>query len=189
VQILSTGTEFDLPYNSEWNKIRPYDETSNFCWGRQFLDNTNFTCLLAVDVIQPHPCCCSQAACKIGTFQSIFYVMKESMLPPHVLDLDWKLPNFTGNLTGGFLKSPFYLTENLIGFPLLFSKKLPTVKELPRFMNLEPFIPLCSFINKWLSKNPLWGTDPEKLLYSASFCTLFRPSNMLYNFIFFNYKC
>jgi hypothetical protein len=115
--------------------------------------------------------------------------MKESMLPPHVLDLDWKLPNFNGNLTGGFLKFPSYLTENLVGFPLLFSKKPPTVKELPRFMNLEPFIPLCSFINKWLSKNPIWGTVPDNLLYSASFCTLFRPSNLLLYFIFCNKKC
>jgi hypothetical protein len=178
---MSTGTEFELPVSSEWIRIRPYDVASNYCWGPQYNGNVNST-YLSIDKTSALPACCySLTACNIGTFESIFYVMKESMLPPHVLDLDWKLPNFTGNLTSRFLKFPSYLAENLVGFPLLFSRKPPTVKELPRFMNLEPFIPLCSFINKWLSKNPTWGTDPDKQLFSASFCTLFRPSNTLFN--------
>jgi hypothetical protein len=185
---MSTGTEFEMP-SSELSRILPYNAESDFCWGQQSLDSVNFTCLSVDNTSSSPACCCSHKACNIGTFESILYLMKESMLPPHVLDLDWKLPNFTGNLTSGFLKFPSYLTENLVGFPLLFSKKPPTVKELPRFMNLEPFIPLCSFINKWLSKNPIWGTVPDNLLYSASFCTLFRPSNLLLYFIFCNKKC
>jgi hypothetical protein len=186
---MSTGTEFELPFIYEQIRIRPYDAVSDFCWGKQYLDNVNSTCL-SVDKTTASPaCCCSQTACNIGTFESIFYVMKYSMFPPHVLDLEWNFPNFTGNLTAGFFKFPSYLTENLVGFPLLFSKKPPTVTDLPRFMNLEPFIPLCSFINKWLNKKPLWGTDPDKRLYSASFCTLFRPSNTLYNFICCDTNC
>ena len=180
---MSTGTEFEMP-SSQLSRIWPYDEASDYCWGQQSLESVNSTCLSVGNTTSSPACCCFKTACNIGSFESIFYVMKESMLPPHVLDLDWKLPNFTGNLTSGFLKFPSYLTENLVGFPLLFSKKPPTAKELPRFMNLEPFIPLCSFINKWLSKNPIWGTVPDKLLYSASFCTLFKPSNTLYNLIF-----
>jgi hypothetical protein len=180
---MSTGTEFELPVISARNKIWPYNAVSDFCWGKQYLDNFTSTCHLEDNTPVSSVCCCSQTACitkNIGTFESIFFVMKYSMLSPHVLDFDWKLTNFTGNLTAGFWTFPSYLTENLVEFPLLFSKKPPTVKDLPRSMNLEPFIPLCSFISKWLSKNPLWGTDPDKLLYSASFCTLFRPSNTLY---------
>ena len=102
--------------------------------------------------------------------------MKESMSVPHVLDVDWSLQNFDGNLTAGFLKIPVYITENVTGFPLVFSQKAPTVKDLKRFMNLEPFIPLCEFINVWLNEIPHWGTLPHAFLYTASFCTLFKPS-------------
>lgn len=105
--------------------------------------------------------------------------MKESMYPPHVLDIDWNLENFTGNLSAGFLKMPDYVTANLTGYPLLFSKKPPSVKEMKRFMNLEPYIPLCQLVNEWTNTIPQWGTDPDPKLYLASFCTLFKPSNFI----------
>ena len=81
-------------------------------------------------------------------------------------------------LTTGFLKMPDYVTANLTGYPLLFSKKPPSVKEMKRFMNLEPYIPLCQLVNEWTNKIPQWGTDPDPQLYLASFCTLFKPSNI-----------
>ena len=119
-------------------------------------------------------CCCYRKACNIGDFQSIFYVMKESMSPPHVLDINWNLENFTGNLTAGFLKMPDYVNANLTGYPLILIKK---AKDMKRFMNLEPFIPLCELVNEWTNKLPQWGTDPDPQLYLSSFCTLFKPSN------------
>ena len=125
---------------------------------------------------QKPACCCDNTACNIGTFESIFYVMKESMSVPHVLDVDWSLQHFDGNLTAVFLKIPAYVTENVTGLPLVFSQKVPTVKDLKRFMNLEPFIPLCEFINVWFNEIPHWGTLQHTFLYTASFCTLFKPS-------------
>jgi hypothetical protein len=54
---------------------------------------------------EPAPaCCCNRNACIIGTFESIFTVMKESMFPPHVLDIDWSMSNITGDLTKGAIQ-------------------------------------------------------------------------------------
>jgi hypothetical protein len=39
-------------------------------------------------------------ACQLGTFESIFFVMKDSMSPPHVVNLEDLLKNFTGELKG-----------------------------------------------------------------------------------------
>ncbi len=51
---------------------------------------------------EPAPaCCCNRTACSIGTFESILTVMKESMFPPHAVDIDWNLSNLTGDLTKG----------------------------------------------------------------------------------------
>jgi hypothetical protein len=101
------------------------------------------------------------------------------MYPPHILDIPWDLTNFTGNLSAGFLTFPKYVTETFIGFPLLFSKKAPTLPDLKRFLNLEPFIPLCQFINLWRSQDPQWGTDENIKIYPDTFCTLFKPSKRL----------
>ena len=125
-------------------------------------------------------CCCTKVACNWGTFESIFYVMKEAMPPPHVLDVDWMLDeNFAGNLTNKFLKKPPYLNEDISEFPLILSNKKPSLGKLNRYMNLEPFIPLCQLGNVWQNDKPQWGTTPDNAYYSASFCTLFKPSNFL----------
>jgi hypothetical protein len=120
-------------------------------------------------------CCCNRTACSIGTFESILTVMKESMFPPHALDIDWSQSNFTEDKYKGVLPFPSYLTENLAGFPLLFSKKTHYYNE--RFLNLEPFIPLCLFNSKWLNNEPQHDTLGTCNLYCSSICTLFRPSN------------
>ena len=158
VQILSTGTEFEIPFNTAWNKLRLYDELSDSCFGANYhSDNSSFINMAEQKGCSQKPaCCCDNTACNIGTFESILYVMKESMSVPHVLDVDWSLQNFDGNLTAGFLKIPLYVTENVTGFPLVYSRKAPTVKDLKRFMNLEPFIPLCEFINGWFNEIPHW---------------------------------
>ena len=69
------------------------------------------------------------------------------------------------------------MTERLLGFPLVFAKKAPQPRDLKRFMNLEPFVPLCQFVGQWVNRNPNWGTDEDTMLYRDSFCTLLRPSN------------
>jgi hypothetical protein len=121
-------------------------------------------------------CCCTNAACNWGTFESIFYLLKEAMPTPHVLDVDWMLDgNFEGNLTAQFLKMPNYLNEDITGFPLISGNV-----DLTRFMNLEPFIPLCQLGNLWQNKKPQWGTTYDSHLFQASFCTLFKPSKFYF---------
>jgi hypothetical protein len=39
-------------------------------------------------------------ACQLGTFESIFYIMKDSMSTPHVLNKEDLPENFTGQLKG-----------------------------------------------------------------------------------------
>ncbi len=45
-------------------------------------------------------CCCNMKACQLGTFESIFYIMKDSMSAPHVLNKEDVPENFTGKLKG-----------------------------------------------------------------------------------------
>ncbi len=38
VHVLSTGTEFDILISTKWNKIIPYDEKSDYCWGSNYIN-------------------------------------------------------------------------------------------------------------------------------------------------------
>jgi hypothetical protein len=58
----------------------------------------------------------------------------------------------------------------------MFERRPMVVKDTKRFLNLEPFLPLCKLANRFINEDPPWGTLPDNLLYKASFCTLFRPT-------------
>ena len=86
----------------------PFDEKTDFCWGSDYFDlneDKNVTCLPDATGKTVPRCCCYQTVCNVGTFEAVFRVMRDSMYPPHVLDLDWSLTNFSGNLTAGYFPS------------------------------------------------------------------------------------
>ena len=96
-------------------KIQLFDESSDLCWGPDYLNTEVPICkpekprmsqtdpeLPMMSQHEPAPaCCCNRTACSIGTFESILTVMKESMFPPHAVEIDWNLSNLTGDLTKG----------------------------------------------------------------------------------------
>ncbi len=112
VQILSTETEMQL---TSPRTIQLFDESSDLCWGPEYLNTEVPICkpekprmsqtdpeLPMMSQHEPAPaCCCNRTACSIGTFESILTVMKESMFPPHAVEIDWNLSNLTGDLTKG----------------------------------------------------------------------------------------
>jgi len=93
---LGTGAEYPVD-ELVHDKIESSDQGSETCFGKLFytegIDCTPY--------VLPK-CCCNFKACKVGSFESVFSVMKESILPPHIVDVDWiKIENFTGT---GFVK-------------------------------------------------------------------------------------
>jgi hypothetical protein len=163
VLTLSTQTELEVPMLQIWNDVRNHDEASTYC-------NQNLSCSNSSQDLPE--CCCTKKACNIGSFESIFYVMKDSMIPPHVIHKDEQA--IEGNLSR--LRSSLIINRNLTTFPTIFEKKILDGLDMKRLMNLEPFIPLCKLTNQFIGQNPSWGTKINPLLYQASFCTLFRPT-------------
>ncbi len=100
--------------------------------------------------------------------------MKDAMMPPHILHMDEIPINFNGKLRG--LKVPSFVNREFTNYPIIFEKRANTVRETKRFFIPEPFIPLCKLAGSFLNARPRWGTNPDTLLYKASFCTLFRPT-------------
>jgi hypothetical protein len=68
------------------------------------------------------------------------------------------------------------VNRDVIGLPILYEKTKPTVEDAKRFLNLEPFIPLCKLTNLDINVKPRWGTTNEPRIYDYNFCTLFRPT-------------
>ena len=63
--------------------------------------------------------------------------------------------------------------KNLTDLPPIFAKKAPTGREsFKRFLNLEPFIPICKLANKLTNKNP-------RLANQEILDTIFFPSIMI----------
>ena len=165
VLALSTQTELDVPRTQIWADIRNRDRDSIYC-------NQNLSCSnSSQDLLE---CCCTKKACGIGTFESILYVMKDSMIPPHVIHKDEQPSAITGVLTK--LRPASIINHNLTKFPTIFEKKGSDGIDMKRFMNLEPFIPLCKLTNQFNNPIPSWGTKVDPFVYQASFCTLFRPT-------------
>ncbi len=100
IEILNTAAEaVDTDLKPELSSMLVSDARTNICWGSGFMKTTNLS-------YESVPKCCSdKTACDLGTFQSIFYVMKESMGQPHTTDFDWNYKDFTGLLGSNTLKS------------------------------------------------------------------------------------
>ena len=170
--VLISGSETDLSKQSQMSRAQDVDELSNNCWGADIL--SNFTYCTSSEEFKYPDCCCNLKLCKFGTFQSLLSVLKESIRPAHVFHHGEVSSSFQGNLSE--LKMPSFINKDLTNFPILFGKKSPTAKEMKRFFNLRPFIPLCKLTNLFSHQKPKWGTNPDSLMYDASFCTLFRPT-------------
>lgn len=76
VEILTIDT-----FRVELNNWILLNERKLLCWGSVFTRKLNLS---------------NKAECNMGTFQSIFYVMKESLDQPHATNFDWNYKNFTG---------------------------------------------------------------------------------------------
>jgi hypothetical protein len=145
VIMLSTQTELELSVaEHSGNKYKSFDRLSAYC--EQSSNHTSLS----------KECCNTSKACLMGTFESIFYVMKDSMIPAHVIHKDEQKINFTGNLVE--LTMPSIINKNLTIFPTISEEMYTTNNDYRQFLNLEPFIPLCKLTNQFNSQNPRWGT-------------------------------
>ena len=98
-------------------------------------------------------CCCNKKTCQRLTFEAVLALMKESSITPHVVNFEDQAELFNGDLKS--LKIPLLSKKNLTDLPPIFAKKAPTGREaFKRFLNLEPFIPICKLANKLTNKNP-----------------------------------
>ena len=173
VKILSTKTEMELVNDNAWSPIGLYDQSTKYCPGESFKFE-NFACVNNANGTVEN-CCCDYRLCEIGTFESVLQVMKDSQSPAHIFHFTEVFSNFSGDLTD-LRTIPSFVNRDVLGLPILFEKKLPTVEDSKRFLNLEPFIPLCKLTNLDTNKQPRWGTKKEQRIYNYSFCTLFRPT-------------
>jgi len=120
-------------------------------------------------------CCCKKTACSIGTFQSILFVMKDSLRSPHVFDHFWSRPIYNDETKKEFFAIPLTLTTAFQGMNVTFKNDLESIK------NLQPYVPFCWLYTKIYNDQPPWGTEfrTGKYLDRINFCTLFRPGSHL----------
>jgi len=103
----------DLQVGTDVNSLLMHDASTQYCWGKGFmkLNDVSYESVLK--------CCYDNTACDFGTFQSIFYVMKESLGQPHSTSFDWDYNEFTGLLSlntlrwGQFKEKIPYFKKNL----------------------------------------------------------------------------
>jgi hypothetical protein len=123
VEILTFEVE---DYRREPHKIEKFvSNDDNFSECKQLKNSTH----------KKPSCCKSHRACALGSFESIYQVMKESHSKPHSNKLTKsKLANNHESL----------ITKILSEFPL-------TMKNLTLFHqeNQFPFIPMCKTFGKW----------------------------------------
>ena len=173
VIMLSTETEMVLPMPATWNDIRMQDQLTSQCPGTMH----NFLNSVCVSEFNEtvRDCCCNMKACQLGTFESVMTVMKDSILPAHVLHFNDSDPIFSQNIFN-YNILPAHASKNITLFPNLFETKPPNNYDTKRFLNLEPYIPLCKLKKVFLSNDSKFGTAPSPFVYEYSFCTLFRPT-------------
>ncbi len=113
-----------------------------------------------------------------GSFETIFRVMKEVNLQPHLFDnQDLDALNFTGDIDD-IDSLPEFMSENLTLLRMKKPERSTILERLSVTSILQPFIPYCILENKW-SKPPLWGSKKIATTLReefSQFCTLFRPT-------------
>ena len=88
----------------------------------------------------------------------LFTIMKESLLPPHILHFE--SIGFTSSTNMSFVLP----SKDLVGYPMV--KNKPPIETLPYLFNREPLIPLCDYKpSDVISIEPIYN-----------FCKMFRWS-------------
>ena len=72
------------------------------------------------------------------------------MASAHIINLEEHSPSFFGQLKT--LKIPFTPLANLTKLPKIFATKAG--KDMKRYLNLEPFIPICKLANELNKDDP-----------------------------------
>ncbi len=146
------------------------DELFNMAMNYEDVEGQSFLCKNGT---RPD-CCSNRRFCAVGTFQSVFNVMRDSVRSPHPLDLFWTSSLFNGSATSEIFKFPNYVVKSLNGIPIPLKSNI-RIEKL--FLNLQPFIPLCRLYNLWENNYPQWGIkfDERFSVRDARFCTLFKP--------------